>query len=88
MSTFSQFQARHEDAQQEEYSLSEYLELCRNAPSVYASAAERMLGAIGEPELLDARKGPRPPRLFPNKVIRRYPAFSDATWQASYRRGR
>ncbi len=77
MSIFSHFQARYEDAKEEEYSLQEYLELCKSDPSVYASAAERMLAAIGEPELIDTREDSRLSRLFSNKVIKIYPAFKD-----------
>ena len=43
----------------------------------YASAAERMLAAIGEPEMLDTRLDPRMSRLFSNKVMKIYPAFKD-----------
>jgi serine protein kinase len=58
-------------------SLQDYLELCKKDPTVYASAAERMLMAIGEPELVDTRKDPRLSRIFSNKVIKIYPAFKD-----------
>src|SRR5690606_4797716 len=77
MSIFSHFQQRYEATRQEEYSLQEYLELCRADRSAYASAAERMLMAIGTPELLDTSTDPRLSRIFSNKVIRRYPAFAD-----------
>ena len=36
-------------------SIQEYLDLCKNDPMAYASVAERMLTAIGEPELVDTR---------------------------------
>src|SRR5690606_10895118 len=52
-------------------------ELCKRDPSAYASAAERLLMAIGEPELVDTSGDPRLSRIFSNKVIRRYPAFAD-----------
>ena len=58
-------------------SLEEYLELCRRDPSAYASAAERMLSAIGEPEVVDTRNDSRLSRLFSNRMIRRYPAFRE-----------
>jgi serine protein kinase len=58
-------------------SLQEYLELCKADPSTYASAAERLLMAIGEPELIDTSLDPRLSRIFSNKVIKRYPAFAD-----------
>jgi serine protein kinase len=77
MSIFSHFQQRFEATRQEECSLQEYLELCKQDRSAYASAAERLLLAIGEPELLDTSTDPRLSRIFSNKVIRRYPAFAD-----------
>lgn len=77
MSIFNQYQQRFDSQQQEEYSLAEYLELCKNDSSVYANAAERMLAAIGEPELVDTSKDPVLSRLFFNKVIQRYPAFDN-----------
>nr|WP_300306786.1 PrkA family serine protein kinase [Halomonas sp.] len=77
MSIFDHVQNRYARIQQEEMSLQEYLELCRQDPSAYASAAERMLEAIGEPEVIDTAKDSRLARIFSNKVIRRYPAFSE-----------
>jgi len=77
MSIFSHFQQRFEATRQEEYSLQEYLDLCKSDPSAYASAAERMLLAIGEPQLLDTSADSRLSRIFSNKVIRRYPAFAE-----------
>src|SRR5690606_15597032 len=46
MSIFSHFQQRFEATRQEEYSLQEYLELCKQDRSAYATAAERLLMAI------------------------------------------
>ncbi|MET0946906.1 MAG: PrkA family serine protein kinase, partial [Pseudomonas sp.] len=77
MSIFSHFQQRFESTRQEELSLQEYLELCKQDRSAYASAAERLLLAIGEPELVDTSVNSRLSRIFSNKVIRRYPAFAD-----------
>ena len=77
MSIFGNFQTRFEDTQQEEYSLEEYLKLCKDDPSVYATAAERMLLAIGEPELIDTSQDARLSRIFSNKIIKHYPAFDD-----------
>ncbi len=73
----SRFQARYESRMEEEYSLTEYLELCRSNPAAYAIAAERMLMAIGEPEMIDTRNDPRLSRIFSNKVVKVYPAFRD-----------
>ncbi|WP_456269742.1 PrkA family serine protein kinase [Kushneria sp. AK178] len=77
MSIFDHVQHRFERTLQEEMSLQEYLELCRQDPSAYASASERMLEAIGEPEVIDTAKNPRLSRIFSNKLIRRYPAFAE-----------
>jgi len=77
MSIFSHFQQRFASTQQEELTLQEYLELCKQDRSTYASAAERLLLAIGEPELVETANNSRLSRIFSNKVIRRYPAFED-----------
>ncbi len=68
MSIFGKYQARFEDTQQEEYSLEEYLEICKSDPSAYSTAAERLLLAIGDPELIDTAKDPRLSRIYSNKV--------------------
>jgi serine protein kinase len=75
MSIFNHFQNRYQQAQEEEYSLQEYLELCKEDPMAYATGAERLLWAIGKPELVDTSHDPRLSRIFSNKVIRRYPSF-------------
>ncbi|WP_370314620.1 PrkA family serine protein kinase [Thalassolituus sp.] len=75
MSVFSRFQDRYRQTQEEVMSLQDYLDLCKQDPTVYASAAERMLTAIGEPEIIDTSKDLRLSRIFSNKVIKRYPAF-------------
>ena len=77
MSVFLKYQERYEEGKEEEFTLQEYLEICKNDPAAYASAAERMLMAIGEPELMDTRTDPRLSRLFSNKLIKIYPAFKD-----------
>lgn len=77
MSIFNHYQQRYESTQEEEYSIEEYLDLCKSDPSCYASSAERMLKAIGEPEFIDTSLDPRLSRIFSNKVIKRYKHFSD-----------
>jgi serine protein kinase len=74
---FSQYRERYESAQEDEMSLQDYLDLCRSDPLTCASPAERMLAAIGEPELVDTRNDLRLSRLFSNRMIRRYPAFDE-----------
>ncbi|CEG58851.1 PrkA family serine protein kinase [Legionella fallonii] len=68
---------RFVDNKAEELSLDEYLELCKNDPSAYANPAERLLMAIGEPEMLDTRHDPVLSRIFSNKIIPRYSVFKE-----------
>ncbi len=77
MNIFSHYQTRFDDGKEEEYTLHEFLEICRNDNTAYATAAERLLTAIGEPETIDTRHNPRLSRIFSNKVIRIYPAFKE-----------
>ncbi len=75
MNLFDAYRETYVRGRHEEMSLPEYLDLCRDEPLAYATAAERMLAAIGEPEVIDTRNDPRLSRLFSNRVIQRYPAF-------------
>lgn len=77
MSIFNHYQDRYEATQDEELTIQEYLELCKSESSVYATAAERMLLAIGEPQLVDTSHDPRLSRIFSNKIIKRYPSFEE-----------
>jgi len=77
MDAIGNFVARYARSREEELSIDEYLAECKRQPMAYATAAERMLAAIGEPELIDTRNDPRMSRLFANKVIKRYPAFAE-----------
>ena len=58
-------------------SLEEYLDLCKTDSNAYASPSQRMLKAIGEPKIVDTKNDPRLSKIFSNKVIKLYPAFSD-----------
>ena len=77
MGIFDHYQRRYEAAREEEYTLQEFLEMCRTDRSCYASASERLLLAIGEPEMIDTALEPRLSRIFSNRIIPRYPAFKD-----------
>lgn len=74
---FSKYKNRYSSRQATEMSLGEYLELCKQDKTAYASVAERMLLAIGEPEVFDTSKNERLGRIFMNKKIFYYKAFSD-----------
>ncbi|MEM4260714.1 MAG: PrkA family serine protein kinase, partial [Candidatus Woesearchaeota archaeon] len=77
MNLFEKFQEKYQREKFEIYSLMEYLELCRNDRSYYIGPAERILKAIGEPEVIDTVNDPRLSRIFMNKKLKIYPAFSD-----------
>ncbi|MDA9555940.1 PrkA family serine protein kinase [Vibrio sp.] len=77
MSIFDHFQQRYEASKQEEMSLQDFLSLCKEDKSAYANAAERLLMAIGEPELIDTAQDPRLSRIFSNRIISRYETFKD-----------
>lgn len=58
-------------------SLGEFLEICKDDEMAYASAAKRLLLAIGEPTLIDTAMDQRLGRIFMNKRIKVYPAFQE-----------
>jgi serine protein kinase len=79
MDVISNSAARYARLREEEMSIDEYLALCQRDPMAYASAAQRMLAAIGEPEMVDTRNDPRLSRLFANKVIAATPRSPSST---------
>ncbi len=74
---FSLFSRLYESEKETEMSLEDYLKSCAREPMAYASAAERMLAAIGDPQLIDTSQDPRLGRIFMNRTVRVYPAFQD-----------
>jgi serine protein kinase len=67
----------YEGRRESELSILEYLKLCRDDPTAYATAAERMVAAIGEAEIVDTSKDARLGRVFMNRTIKVYPVFED-----------
>src|SRR3712207_2644743 len=74
---FADYARSFEARREADMSVAEYLEACRTDPGMYASAPERILQAIGQPEVVDTAKDPRLGRIFLNRTIRIYPAFSE-----------
>jgi serine protein kinase len=74
---FTAYAKTFEAHREAEISLAEYLDACQKDPLVYSTATERLLAAIGEPEMVDTSKDPRLGRIFMNRTIRAYPAFSE-----------
>ena len=77
MTLIEGYKTQYSAVKDEELSLEQYLANCKSNPETYATAAERMLAAIGEPVVIDTRNDPRLSRIFGNRVIRRYPAFEE-----------
>jgi serine protein kinase len=74
---FDLYSSLFESRKQIELSLRDYLTLCRENPTTFANAAERMIQAIGEPRVIDTSTDSRLGRIFMNRSIKRYEAFSD-----------
>jgi serine protein kinase len=74
---FEAFTRSYDRQKRSEMPLKDYLEACRADPSLYAGTAERMMTAIGEPEMLDTSKDSRQSRVFLNRTVKIYPAFRD-----------
>ncbi|MBX5225425.1 MULTISPECIES: PrkA family serine protein kinase [unclassified Rhizobium] len=75
-SVFDAFTRSYEARRESDMSVSEYLDLCKTDPIAYANATERLLAAIGEPQMVDTAKDARLGRIFMNRTIRVYPAFA------------
>src|SRR5947209_3214532 len=75
-SLFNAFARSFEARSEIDMSMAEYLESCRGDPMKYANAAERLLAAIGEPQMIDTAKDRRLGRIFLNRTMRIYPAFA------------
>ncbi|MDV4156091.1 PrkA family serine protein kinase [Rhizobium brockwellii] len=75
-SVFDAFTRSYEARRETDLSVAEYLDLCKKEPIAYANATERLLAAIGEPQMVDTAKDSRLGRIFMNRTIRTYPAFT------------
>jgi serine protein kinase len=75
MDVFDLYSEIYDREKHEEMSLQDYLLGCRDDALWYANAAERMVAAIGEPEVVDTSTDERLGRIFLNRTIKRYPTF-------------
>src|SRR3978361_972154 len=75
-SLFNAFVRSFEARSETDMSMADYLESCRSDPLRYANAAERLLSAIGEPQMIDTAKDQRLGRIFLNRTMCTYPAFA------------
>jgi serine protein kinase len=75
LDVFDVFTKAYAREQHETMSLRDYLLAARDDKMMYASPAERMINAIGEPELVDTSRDSRLARIFFNRTIKLYKAF-------------
>ncbi|MBL6937086.1 MAG: PrkA family serine protein kinase [Alphaproteobacteria bacterium] len=78
MSSLDVFDIFTRDYQRERFetmSLRDWLLAARDDKMMYATPPERMVAAIGEPELVDTAQDSRLARLFSNRTIKTYKAF-------------
>src|SRR5262245_60680158 len=74
---FNIYAQSYDRNKQAELTLKQYLDNCRVDRMLYAGTAERMMTAIGEPQFVDTSKDTRLGRIFLNRTIKIYPAFTD-----------
>jgi serine protein kinase len=72
---FSVFSEVYEREKRESMSLADYLAACRDDAGMYATAAERMVTAIGEPKIIETSADLRLGRVFLNRTIKVYPTM-------------
>lgn len=72
---FDLYTDQYEEHKETTLSLREYLKGCKENPMMYSTAAERMIHAIGEPEMVDTSRDERFGRIFMNRTIKRYKGF-------------
>ena len=73
----TRYSSTYESRRDAEMSIAEFLDACKTDAMLYASAAERLLTAIGEPVVTNTARDPRLGRIFMNRTIRTYPAFAE-----------
>lgn len=74
----SKMKARANELKEETLSIEQWMDLCKTDSNVYASFSDRLLKAIGAPEIVDTTKADVQTRLIHGgKKIARYAPFSD-----------
>lgn len=77
MDLLKKCRARFKDTKTKTMTMAEYIKGLPKHPEWHATAAERMLAAIGEPKLIDTSKNGRLGRVHANRVIAEYEVFKD-----------
>ena len=77
MKILTDYKKNYDKKQTSSMSVDSYLTKAKKDSSLYLSASERMIKAIGEPRLVNTSNDPRLSRIFGNRTIRRYDVFDD-----------
>src|ERR1041385_2993748 len=75
LDVFDLFNRAYSREQLETMSLRDWLLAARDDKMLYATPAERLIAAVGEPEFIDTAHDARLGRIFFNRTIKRYKAF-------------
>jgi len=75
MTLIESFKRAYSRDVREVMTLDRYLDLCKIDKMAYATPSERMVAAIGEPEVIDTSRDERLGRIFGNRSIRVYKSF-------------
>ena len=74
---FSLFSEIYDQERREDITLTDYLMSCRDNPMMCSSAAERMIVAIGERNIVDTNTDSKLGRIYLNRTVKVYPAFEN-----------
>lgn len=77
MKLLANYKKQYKQQDPEVMSLEAFIKLLKKDKGTYATAQERMLMAIGEPEIVDTANDRRLSRIFGNRLLKRYKPFED-----------
>lgn len=77
MKMFKSYKTKYDMNKPQTMDLDEYVKLLTSDPKVKRTPFERMLDAIGEPEIIDTSLNVRQSKIFGNRLIKVYQPFKD-----------
>lgn len=77
MEQIKNFKVKYDVKKPEIISMNDYIKLLSSDSSVLNTPFERMLKAIGEPEIIDTSKNVRLSKIFGNRLVKKYKPFEE-----------
>lgn len=77
MSIFKKYKDNFNKQQPTKLTIESYVKLFEKDPTVLRTPSERMLAAIGEPEIIDTSLNVRQSKIFGNRLIKQYKPFAE-----------